>query len=162
MSDNIWKLPNNVPPPMFLGEKERNYVKQINDEINERVVGQTIIYYPIDLSITNFHPLYGEAIKKNFLSPVRVYALVKWDGEETSTDISLMDKVAKISINFHRRRLTEDQDLFVREGDFILYANRFWEIVKLKEPRLLFGQQEHKFEINAECLRARSDLFEEE
>ena len=161
MADNRWTVPSNPPPPMFLGEKERNYVKQINDEIVERVVGQTLIYYPIDLTTTNFHPLYGEAINKTFISPVRVYALVKWDGEETSTDITTMDKVAKLTINFHRRRLTEDQNLFTREGDFILYANRFWEITKLVEPRLLFGQQEHKFEIKAECIRARDGLFQE-
>jgi len=161
MADNRWSLPNSPPPPLFLGRKERNYVKQLNDEINERVVGQTVIYYPIDLNTTNFHVLYGEAINKTFLPPVRIYALVAWDGEETSTDISVLDKVAKITINFHRRRLTEDQDLFVREGDFVLYAARFWEITKLTEPRLLFGQQEHKFEIKADCLRARDGLFPE-
>ncbi|MEK6884393.1 MAG: hypothetical protein AABY22_32475, partial [Nanoarchaeota archaeon] len=72
-----------------------------------------------------------------------------------------MDKTAKLTINFHRRRLTEDQNLFTREGDFILYANRFWEITNLFEPRLLFGQQEHKFEIRAECIRARDGLFQE-
>jgi hypothetical protein len=161
MSNNIWELPNSPPPPLFLGKKERNYVKQLNDEIVERVVGQTTIYYPIDLKTTNFHPIYGEALEKSFLPPVRVYALVKWEGDETTTDLTVLDRVAKITINFHRRRLTEDQDLFVREGDFILYAGRFWEITKLIDPRLLFGQQEHKFEIRAECIRARDGLFQE-
>lgn len=158
---NQWELPNSPPPPLFMGRKERNYVKQINDEIVERVVGQTTVYYPIDLKSTNFHHLYGEAIEKSFLPPIRVYALVKWEGDETSTDLTVLDRVAKITVNFHRRRLTEDQDLYVREGDFILYAGRFWEIVKLFDPRLLFGQQEHKFEIRAECVRARSGVFEE-
>ena len=161
MSDNRWTLPENPPPPMFLGEKERNYAKQINDEIIERVVGQTVLYYPIDLKTTNFHALYGEAIEKSFLPPVRVYALVKWDGEETSTDLSVMDREATLTINFHRKRLTQDQNLFIREGDFILYASRYWEIVKLADPRLLFGQQEHKFEIRATCRKARQGLFEE-
>mgnify|MGYP003341321589 CR=1 FL=1 len=54
---------------------------------------------------------------------------------------------SKITINFHRRRLTEDQDLYVREGDIIFYGLRFYEIVKLTEPRLLFGQSDQKFEI---------------
>lgn len=161
MADNRWILPNSPPPPLFLGKKERDLVKQLNDEISERIVGQTILYYPVDLKTTNFHPLYGEAMDKSFLPPVRVYALVKWNGDETTTDISLMDKTAKLTINFHRRRLTEDQDLFVREGDFVFYARRFWEVTNLIEPRLLFGQQEHKFEIRAECIRARDGLFRE-
>ena len=156
-----WDRPAQPPPPLFLGEKERDYAKQINDEIAERVVGQTVLYYPIDLPSTNFHPLYGESINKTFLPPVRVYALVKWEGNETITSNYGIDKQTKITVNFHRRRLTEDQDLYVREGDFILYANQYFEIVKLIEPKLLFGQQEHKFEITAECINARQGNFPE-
>ncbi len=161
MTDNKWSPPPSPPPPMFLGEKERNYVKQVNDEIIERVVGQTVVYYPIDLTSTNFHPLYGEAIEKSFLPPIRVYALVKWDGDETSTDITALDKMSKITVNFHKRRLTEDQEMFVREGDIIQYSDRYYEIVKLIDPRLLFGQDQHHFEITAECIRAREGFFEE-
>ena len=54
-------------PPMFFGKKEKDLVKQVNDEIIERVVGQQILYFPIDMSHTNFHTLYGEAIEKTFL-----------------------------------------------------------------------------------------------
>ena len=57
MSDNKWKKPDAPPPPMFLGEKEKNLVKQVNDEIIERVVGQQLLYFPIDIDHTNFHPL---------------------------------------------------------------------------------------------------------
>jgi len=159
---NKWSLPAAPPPPMFLGEKERNYVKQVNDEVSERVLGQTVIYYPIDITTTNFHSLYGEAIEKNFLAPVRVYAFVKWEGDETVTENTVMDKSAKITVNFHKRRLTEDQNLFVREGDFVQFADRYFEIVKLNDPRLLFGQQESKFEITATCIKVREGLFEEQ
>ena len=156
-----WERPASPPPPLFLGEKERDYAKQVNDEIAERVVGQTILYYPIDLDSTNFHPIYGESINKIYLPPIRVYALVKWEGIETSTPNYGLDKQMKITVNFHRRRLTEDQDLYVREGDFVLYADQYFEIVKLVEPKLLFGQQEHKFEITAECINARQGIFPE-
>ena len=46
--DNKWKKPSAPPPPMFFGEKERDLVKQVNDEIIERVVGQQILYFPLD------------------------------------------------------------------------------------------------------------------
>jgi hypothetical protein len=80
---NEWERPTQPPSPMFLGEKEKNLVKQVNDEIIERVVGQQVLYFPIDMETTNFHPLYGEAIEKNFLHPIRVYALVEYMGVET-------------------------------------------------------------------------------
>jgi len=161
MADNKWSKPASPPPPLFLGEKERNLVKQVNDEIIERVIGQQVLYFPIDIERTNFHPVYGEAIEKSFLHPVRVYALVEYGGVETSFLDSIgLDKKEGITVNFHRRRLTEDQDLFVREGDFVRYGSDFYEIVKLTEPKQLFGQIEHRFEITAMCIDARDGLFD--
>jgi hypothetical protein len=153
------KQPSNPPPPLFAGKKEKDFVKQVNDEIIERVVGQTIAYYPISLEHTNFHDLYGEAVEKSFLSPVRVYAMVKYDSENTTTTNLGVDRIEKITVSFHKRRLVEDQDLFVREGDFIQYGQNFYEILTLVEPKWLFGQVESKFEIGAECVRAREGLF---
>lgn len=160
MSDNKWKKPDQPPPPLFLGEKERDLVKQVNDEIIERVVGQQILYFAIDIEHTNYHPIYGEAIEKTFLPPIRVHALVEYQGVETAYATNIgVDKLTKISVKFHKRRLTEDQDLFVREGDFVRYGDIFYEVVKLNEPKLLFGQPEHRFEIQADCIRARDGLF---
>ena len=161
--DNKWSKPDAPPPPLFLGEKERNLVKQVNDEVIERVVGQQILYFSIDIEHTNYHPVYGEALEKTFLPPVRVYALVEYGGVETAFMNGIaVDKKTTAVIKFHKRRLTEDQNLFVREGDFIKYGNIFYEIVKTNEPKQLFGQIDHKFEILADCIRARDGLFNAE
>ena len=56
MSDNKWSQPASPPPPLFTGQKEKDFVKQVNDEVIERVVGQTIVYYPISLEHTSFFP----------------------------------------------------------------------------------------------------------
>jgi hypothetical protein len=161
--DNKWSKPAAPPPPLFLGEKERNLVKQVNDEVIERVVGQQILYFPMDIEHTNYHPIYGEALEKTFLPPVRVYALVEYGGVETAfLDGVAIDKKTTATVKFHKRRLTEDQNLFVREGDFIRYGAIFYEIVKTNEPKQLFGQIDHKFEIIAECIRARDGLFNAE
>ena len=158
-----WERPTQPPAPMFLGEKEKDLVKQINDEIIERVVGQQVLYFPIDVESTDFHPIYGEAIEKNFLHPIRVFALVEYQGVETSDMENIaLDKATKIKVNFHKRRLTEDQTLFVREGDFVRFGEIFYEIVKLIEPKILFGQPESRFEVGAECIRARDGLFNAE
>jgi len=158
---NEWKQPSAPPPPLFLGKKERDLVKQVNDELIERVIGQTIVYYPIDIERTNYHDLYGEAIKKTFLPPVRVHALVEFDGITTKYNTSIgLDKDASITVHFHKRRLTEDQDLYVREGDFVLYGDIYYEIVTLGEPKQLFGQIDHRLEISAKCIRAREGLFD--
>jgi len=157
---NKWTQPSNPPPPLFTGKKERDLVKKINDEVIERVIGQTVLYYPISLEHTNFHPLYGEAINKTFLPPVRVHALVQWQGiDSTNTNLGI-DKKSSIDVFFHKRRLTEDQDLFVREGDFLLYGTFLYEILSLNEPTEIFGQVDHKMEILAKCTRARRGVFD--
>ena len=153
---NDWKRPEQPPPPLFLGKKERDLVKQVNDELIEKVIGQQILYYAIDLERTQFHELYGEAIKKTYLPPIRIYALVEFTDYSTDyLESAGIDKTWEINIHFHKRRLEEDQNMFVREGDFVLYNKYYYEIVKLKEPKLLFGQATKEFEISARCRRAR-------
>ena len=158
-TENLVEIPQDAPPPqLFLGKNERNLVKQVNDELIERVIGQQIIYYPISREYTNYHPIYGEAIQKTFLSPVKVYALVTWEGSSTNLESFGVDKRNSLTIKFHKRRLTEDQDLFIREGDFVLYDGLFYEIANLNDARVLFGS-DTAFEIVAKCIRARDSVF---
>ena len=161
MSDpkNKWTRPEAPPAPMFFGEKERNLVKQVNDELAERVLGQTIAYYPISIEESNFNDIYGEAEEKVSLPPVRVFAYVLVDNQQTNTKFGY-EYQTKLTVNFHRRRLVEDQNLFVRVGDFVQYGEVFYEIVKTyNDTRYLFGQVEHKFQIAAECVKAREGVF---
>jgi hypothetical protein len=161
MPDNKWSRPAAPPPPLFFGKKERDLVKQVNDELIEKIIGQQILYYPIDLETTKFHKLYGEAIEKTFLAPVRVYALVEFTEFSTKyMDNVGVDAESEIQVHFHKRRLEEDQDLYVREGDFVLYGDKYYEIVTLSKPKNLFGQVEHSFEISAKCRKARKGLFD--
>ena len=71
-----------------------------------------------------------------------------------------LDKGWEINVHFHKRRLEEDQDMYVREGDFVLYGDYYYEIVKLSEDTKLFGQVDYGFEISARCRRARKGLFD--
>ena len=74
------------------------------------------------------------------------------------TEDNLLNEI--LNVHFHRRRLTEDQNLFVRAGDFVQYGDLFYEIVKTyNDTRYYFGQVEHKFQVSAECVRARRGLF---
>jgi len=156
---NKWSQPSAPPPPLFLGKKERDLVKQVNDELIERVIGQQVVYYPISVEHTNFHSLYGEAIKKTFLPPIRVYALIMWEGFETTTTTLGVDRRPSIVVHFHKKRLTADQDLFVREGDFVLYGSTYYEIATLNEPKQIFGNVDHKMEIEAKCVKSREGIF---
>ena len=88
--------PDAPPPPIFVGKKERDLVRQVNTELIENVVGQAIAYYAISLEHTNFHPIYGEAIQKTFLPPVRVYARVETLESEVTNESQGYDKRPRI------------------------------------------------------------------
>tara|TARA_R100000008_G_scaffold84213_1_gene71067 strand:+ start:217 stop:717 length:501 start_codon:yes stop_codon:yes gene_type:complete len=159
-----WTQPTQPPPPLFVGQKERDFVKQINDEVIEKVVGQQLLYFPIDIERSKYHDLYGEAINKTFLPPIRIYALVEYMGSDrTQTELGY-DNLYNVSVHFHKRRLTADQNLFVRLGDFIQYDQMYFEIVDAFEPRYLFGQDSDfadgtSLEVTAVCKQARRGLF---
>jgi len=156
---NEWEREPAPPPPLFTGKKEKDLAKQVGDEVLERVVGQQVLYYPISVEHTKFHDVYGEAIEKNFLSPIRVYVLVDWEGLKTETGKFGVDRRSEITVHFHKRRLTEDQDLYVREGDFVLYGEIYYEIVSLDEPKQMYGQIDSRYEVIAKCTRAREGKF---
>jgi hypothetical protein len=161
MSDpkNKWNQPAAPPAPMFFGKKERDLVKQVNDELSERVIGQPIAYYPISTEESNFNETYGEAVEKVSLPPVRVYAYVDVANEQSNEKFGY-EYQTKLTVYFSERRITEDQNLYVRVGDFIQYGEFFYEIVKtFDDTRYYFGQVEHKFQIAAECVRARKGTF---
>ena len=81
------------------------------------------------------------------------------DDEQTNEKFGY-DYTTNLTVNFNRRRLVEDQDLYVRPGDFIQYGELFYEIVRMyNDTRYYFGQVEHKFQVSAECVRARRGLF---
>jgi len=144
---------------MFFGKKERELVKQVNDELAERIIGQPIAYYPISIEESNFNDIYGEAIDKVSLPPVRVYAYVEVANEQTNERYGY-DYQTSLTINFSEKRLTADQNLYVRVGDFVQYGDQFYEIVKTyNDTRYYFGQVEHKFQISADCVRARQGTF---
>ena len=161
MSDpkNKWNQPAAPPPPMFFGKKERDLVKQVNDELAERIIGQPIAYYPISLEESNFNEVYGEAMEKVSLPPIRVFAYVEVENEQTNETYGY-DYQTKLTVNFSERRITEDQNLYVRVGDFVQYGDYFYEIVRTyNDTRYYFGQVQHKFQISAECVRARDGAF---
>lgn len=152
-----WSRPNNPPPgQLFTGKPERDFVKQITDETNEYIIGQTVLYFAVDIERTNFHPLYKEAIEKIYYPPVRVNAFVDFEDDSTETTKYGIDRKSNIIVHFHNRRLKEDQNLYAKEGDLLYYGDTYYEIARLAEPEELFGQNLHRVGIDAYCFKSRT------
>lgn len=151
-----WKKPVSYPPPVFVNQPERNFQKQTADEVTEFIIGQTVVYFPVDVERTNWHPVYKEAITKVFLPPIEVKVFVDFEDQDTKNTKWGNDRKRSITVHFHKRRLTEDQNLFVREGDLIFWDDEYHEIWKLSEPEELWGQFKYKVGISAFCIKTRN------
>ena len=163
-NENRWSQPLQPPPPLFVGAAERNFVKQINDEVIEKVIGQQILYFPVDVDRTNYN-FYGEALAKTFLPPVRVYCLTSYNESERTQGVYGFDNVRMIECNFNDRRLSQDQDLYLQVGDFVQYDETFFEVVDVSAPKkTLFGQDRgfadgFKLAVRVTAREARLGLF---
>ena len=122
-----------VSPGVFISEIDNSQLARLPAEMGPVIIGRS---------------LRGPAMR-----PVMVQSFSDF------VEVFGIDRVTNITVKFHRRRLTEDKDLYVREGDFVLYGDTFYEIVTIAEPKLLFGQIDYKFEVIAKCVKARENVF---
>ena len=128
------------PGPSFISSSELNFIANINDELIENIVGQSIKYYRISRRKTDYHDLYDEAIVKSFEEPVTLYARISLEGVDVTANKFTIDKNKTIEIYFHARKL-EEEDVTIRQGDFFEWDNtsQLFEIIKVTEPLLIGG-----------------------
>lgn len=157
--NNRWSRLSSPPPPLFMGAKERDFAKQVNSELLERVVGQQILYFSLDIEHSNYHKLYGEAINKVYLPPIHVYCLIDLNEFETLTDSGGIDRIQTIVIHLHSRRITNDQNLQVQEGDVLLYGEQYFEVFDISYAQLVFGQINYKAEIVVKARKVSEGFF---
>lgn len=151
-----WIRPSSPPAPIFVNDPERNFQKQIAKEVTEFVLNQSILYFAVDVEKTNFHPIYKESVQKVFFQPIEVKVFIDFEDNDTTNTKWGIDRKRKVIVHFHNRRIKEDQNLFVREGDIIYLDNVFYEIWKLSEPEEVWGQIEHKVGTSAYCINIRN------
>lgn len=156
---NKWTRLQNPPPPLFTGKREQDFQKQIVMELTERVIGTQIAYYPLDIEHSNYHKLYGECQEKIYLPPIQIYCLIDQKDFETVTDQYGVDRIQNVTFHLHSRRLTEDKDLQVQEGDIIQYNDQFYEIFEINDAQLVYGQINYKAEIAVKARKVREGFF---
>lgn len=156
-----WILPEvgKQNSPMFLGDKEKEFQKHINQEIVERITNETVLYYAVDVENTQYHLLYGEALIKKFWPPVRIPCLIEWKPQETKNDKFTIDRVPVMAVHVLKRRIEEDVGLNMMVGDFVFYGRDFYEIVEINSPTKLYGDPTRQVEIILTCVKARQGTF---
>lgn len=124
---------------LFRSKKDIEFVKRVNRELIERVIGEQIDYYAVSKEYTNQN-FYGEARTKIVDPPVKIYCLIEWQDQQVTTNEYGQDVVYLLEIyilNDHLERIGSQP----REGDFIDYNKVKFEITEITSPTLIFGKE---------------------
>lgn len=144
--------------PLFRPKTNIEYLKRKNKELVERVIGEKITYYAISKKFTRQN-VYGEAKEKVFDPPVEVHALVRWGEQEIKTNKFGQDVSYRISF-FPLLDTLQELNLSPREGDFVEYDSKTFEITQIEYPKQILGREEESFYIKIDCVTAREAVFE--
>jgi len=145
--------------PLFVGAQEIDFFNSVNKEVIQRIISQRIIYYSVSEKHTKTHSLYDEAIKKTVHTPVALTALVqRMDPQQTAGRFSI-DMMESLEVYFHNHELDE-RNLTPRVGDFIKWKDVVYEIEKLTQPQITYGQVQNSVQTKAICRTARKGQFE--
>ena len=144
---------------LFITPREISFFADITKQLIKDIVSQNIYYYAINEETTKRNDLYNESSQKVFDPPVEIEVLVEWNGESEVTSGKFgIDHIFDLKVFFHKRDL-DHKNIVLREGDFLQYNERFFEVQKLTIPKDIAGQNEHIIGIHADCRIAREGQF---
>jgi hypothetical protein len=143
--------------PLFRSKNDIAYLRRQNKEVVERVIGEKITYYAISNKFTKKN-FYNEALEKVFDAPVEVFALVKWKDQQGTTTKFGQDLIYNISFYPLLSTLAE-LNLSPREGDFVEYDMKRFEITLITYPKQMLGKEEENFYLQLDCTTARDSTF---
>ena len=143
----------------FVTERELAFIGRINKELIQKVVGQEVSYYEIDLERSKAHRLYDEAIEKVWKPPVKVNARVMWDNPASNSTNFGVDSKYTAEVYFHTQEL-DDRDVRPKEGDFIEFGQVYFEITSVTQPQIVFGQVNNRIMTKCVCVPSREGQFQ--
>lgn len=142
----------------FITTKELSLIDKLNRELIQNFVGQEITYYAISIDATDVHDIYGESIRKSWSTPVRFNGLVSYDqGKTSSTELGL-DSTYTLEAYLHTQELV-DRNVIPREGDFIEFGQKYFEVSSVTQPQMTYGQFNHLIMTKLSCVAAREGQF---
>ena len=141
--------------PFFIPQKEFDLINQMNEELIDEIVGQSVDIYKVNIDKTDEN-LYGESTTKYYDVGFRVNCLILYNEPEIVQEEFGSDLNANIEMYFQRENLSSGSLNFYPEtGDIVDWNDYYWEINGTKEPQLYAGHPNFKHNIVATAHRSR-------
>ena len=139
--------------PFFIPQKEFDLINQMNEELIDEIVGQSVDIYKVNVDRTEDN-VYGESTAKYYDIGFRVNCLIEYAEPEIIQDEFGSDLNASIEMYFHRETL-KTSGFFPEIGDIVDWNGHYFEMNSVTEPQLIAGHQGFKHQIKAVAHRSR-------
>jgi len=141
--------------PFFVPQKEINLINDMNEELIDEIIGQSVDVYKVNIENTEEN-LYGESSTKYYDIGFRVNCLILYNEPEITQDDFGSDYNANIEMYFQRANLSSGSlNFFPEIGDIVDWNKHYWEINGVVEPQLIAGHPEYNHQIKAKAHRSR-------
>ena len=141
--------------PFFVPQKEVNLINDMNEELIDEIVGQSVDVYKVNIENTDEN-VYGESTTKYYDVGFRVNCLILFNEPEVLQDDFGSDLRGDIEMYFQRENLSSGSlNFFPEIGDIVDWNEQYWEINSVVEPQLIAGHPNYKHSINAKAHRSR-------
>ena len=123
---------------LFGSNRDFDLLVNINRELLKDIVEQEVLIYKLSIADTSTN-LYGEALEKSYLEPVKLNCLITRGDQIYNVDEFGPDLGREASFALLRRDLEDIQ--FVPEvGDIVMWHEDYYEVDSVKENQLFYGR----------------------
>ena len=141
--------------PFFIPQKEFDLINQMNEELIDEIVGQSVDIYKVNVERTEDN-VYGESTAKYYDIGFRVNCLIDFSEPEVIQDEFGSDTNSNITMYFQRENLASGSlNFYPENGDIVDWNDFYWEINGTTEPQLFAGHPNFKHNIVATAHRSR-------
>ena len=141
--------------PFFIPQKEFDLINQMNEELIDEIVGQSVDIYKVNVERTEDN-VYGESTAKYYDIGFRVNCLIEYAEPTIEQTEFGSDLNSNITMFFQRENLSSGSlNFYPENGDIVDWNDYYWEINGTTEPQLYSGHPNYKHNIVATAHRSR-------
>lgn len=113
--------------PFFIPQKEFDLINQMNEELIDEIIGQSVDIYKVNIERTDSN-MYGESTAKYYDIGFRVNCLINYNEPEVNQDEFGADVNSSIEMFFQRENLSSGSLNFYPEIGDIVDWNDYYPI----------------------------------
>ena len=125
---------------LFGSRKDFDLLVNINRELLKDIVEQEILIYKLSASDTTTN-IYGEALEKTFLEPVKINCLITRGDQIVDIDEFGPDLGREASFACLKQDL-EDITLVPEVGDIVMWHEDYYEVDTVRENQYFYGRND--------------------